>query len=303
MVLNEKQVSRLDRILKKNNLLKYPVADVPFSHINNSPLNPRFDDKANAYRVNTPGEISAAANWSYGDLLETWTVNKFVRLPESVSNQTLTAAPDVVVTANSPSLRNLILQSPLILAATMMVPDLGKAEFDVLFDNYSHTFENRESAWSSYVAENGSNKYIVIRLKMSTPFNEYYLSPDRYIIYLEDSEGTGYEPEKTDKNPVRKLEALEIRTPGQTATYTDVFGTYTGTPGYKQTRTISRPGKIRYTGRERLLKLYFPSKNFEGTPIVSDKTRQLKLVIQPELENLPRMEMMWEMKKKPKARK
>ena len=303
IVLNEKQVARLDQILKENNLLNYPVADVPFYHINNSPLNLRFDDKASAYRVNFPGEVSAAANWSYVDLLETWTVNKYVRLPESVSQQTLTTFSDVVVTAESPSLSSLILRSPLILAATMMVPDLRKAEFDVLFNNYSHTFRNRESAWSSYVAENGSDKYIVIRLKMTTPLSEYYLSPDRYIIYLEDSEGTGYEPEKIDKNPILKLEDIELQTPGKTATYTDVFGTYTGTPGYKQTRTISQPGKINYTGRERLLKLYFPSKNFEGTPIVSNKTRRLKLVVQPEFENLPRVEVMWEMKKKPRAQK
>jgi hypothetical protein len=303
ILLDKKQEAKLNRILKKNDLLKYSIAAVPFHHINNSPMSPRFDAKAGAYKVTVPGELTAAANWSYGDLLDTWTVNKYVRLPDAAASQSLTAAPDVQVAANSPTLRSLILRSPLIIAATLMTPDLAKAELDVLFDHYPHTFANRESAWESYVSENKLDEYIVLRLKMSTPLSAYYLSPDRYIIFLEDAEGTGYEPSTIDKNPIRKLEALEIQVPGQTATYTDVFGTYTGRPGYKETRTISRPGKIRYTGRERLLKLYFPSKDFEGTPIVNPKTRQLKLVVQPELENLPRMELMWEMKKNPKASK
>ena len=115
--------------------------------------------------------------------------------------------------------------------------------------------------------------------------------------------GVGYEPAKIDADPVHKLEALEIRLPGQTVTYTDVFGTYTGTPGYKETRTLQNPSKIRYAGQERLLRLYFPARNFAGTPVVTHKTRELKLIIQPELEDLPRMELKWDLKRKPKARK
>jgi hypothetical protein len=303
IVLDKKQNARLARILKKNDLLTYPIAEVPFHHINNTPLSPRFDDKASAYRVEIPGEITLASEWSYRDLLNTWTVNKYIRMADAMVNQTMFASPDVQVAANSPTLKSLIVKSPLILSASLMVPDLALSEFDVLFDNYRHTFASRESAWASFVAGNGLNDHVVVRLKMSTPYNEYYLSPERYIIFLEDSEGTGFEPIKIDKGPVRKLESLEIRIPGQTVTYTDVFGRYTGVPGYRETQTLSSPAKIRYTGQERLLTLHFPARNFAGEPIVTPNTRKLKLVIQPELENLPRMEMMWEMKKKPKARK
>ena len=302
-ILTAKQKDRLKGLLKKNDLLGYHIEDVPFHHISNSPMNPKFEDRAKAYQIELPGSETAAASWSYADLLNTWTVNKYVRLPDALANQSLVASSDVQVTANSPSLRSLIVRSPLIMAATLMVPDLSKAEFSVLYDHYPHTFDSRESAWSSYSKANGLDEYVVVRLKMSTPYDAYYLSTDRYIIFLEDSEGVGYEPTKIDADPVRKLEALEILIPGQTVTYTDVFGTYTGTPGYKETRTLRNPSKIRYAGQERLLRLYFPARNFEGTLVVNQKTRQLKLIIQPELEDLPRMELKWDLKRKPKARK
>ena len=302
-ILSKKQKEKLKGILKKKDLLAYHIADVPFHHISTSPMNPRFDDKTKAYQIELPGPMTAAAAWSYPDLLDTWTVSKYVRLPNAMANRTLVQSADVQVTANSPALRSLIVRSPLIVAATLMVPDLSNAEFDVLYHNYPHTFESRESAWSSYSKANGLDEHIVIRLRMSTPYNAYYLSLDRYIIFLEDNDGVGYEPEKIDKNPVHKLEALEIRLPGQTVTYTDVFGTYTGTPGYKETRTLRNPAKIRYAGQERLIRLYFPARNFAGAPIINQNSRQIKLVIQPELENLPRMELKWELKRKPKKTK
>ncbi len=302
-ILTPRQREKLDGLLKKHDLLGHRVETIPFHQISTSPLKPKFDDRAKAYQVELPGEETVAAGWSYGDLLATWTVNKYVRLPNAMANQTLVQSADVQVSANSPTLRSLIVRSPLIVAATLMVPDLSHAEFDVLFEHYPHTFDTRESAWDAYSGANELEKYILVRLKMSTPYNEYYLSTDRYIIFLEDSEGVGYEPEKINSQPIRKLEALEVRLPGQTVTYTDVFGTYTGRPGYKETRTLRNPSKIQYAGQERLVKLHFRARDFSGAPVVSRKTREMKLVIQPELENLPRMELKWDLKREPKDNK
>jgi len=301
-VLSPKQAERLKRVLKKHDLLSYPIAPTPFQYISTSPTNPKFDNSAKAYRVAIPGAKTVASGWGYKDLLDTWTVSKYVRLPEGVG-QSNVQRPDVQVVADSPTLRSLIVRSPLIVAATLMTPDLSQAEFDVLYEHYAHTFSSKDTGWQAYRKANRTDDQILVRLKMNTPYNEYYLSTDRYIIFLEDSDGTGYEPSRIDADPVRKLEALEIRLPGQTVTYTDVFGTYTGQPGYKETRTLSNPSKIRYTGQQRLVRLYFPAKDFSGAPIVTGDTRELKLVIQPDLENLPRMELAWDLKRKPKEKK
>lgn len=302
-ILDSRQRDRLAGILKKNDLLRHPIREVPFHHISTSPLNPKFDDRAKGYRITLPGGETEAAGWSYEDLLDTWTVSQYVRIPDGPTSESLLYSPDVQVSANSPTLRSLIVRSPLIVAATLLVPDLARAEFDVLYEHYPHTFESRASAWETYGEANGLDDHIVVRLKLSTPYNEYYLDTDRYIIYLEDPEGTGYEPVKVDAEPVRKLEALEIRLPGQTVTYTDVFGTYTGIPGYKETRTLRNPAKVRYAGQQRLIRLHFPSRTFAGDPVVGENTREMTLIIQPEIENLPRMELEWDLSRKPRARK
>ena len=301
--LTPKQTERLDRILKKHDLLDYPVTDVPFHRISTSPLSPKFKKRAKAYRVSIPGEPTEAAGWSYRELLETWTATTYVPIPEGTVNQTLVQSADVQVSASSPMLRTLIARSPILLSATLMPPDLSRREFDILYEHYPHTFESKASAAAAYTASQKSDENILVRLRMSTPYNEYYLNTDRYIIFLEDEEGTGYEPSLIDAAPVRGVETLEIRLPGQTVTYTDIFGRYTGQPGYKTTRTLRNPSKMQYSGRERLLKLFFPARTFDGRPIVTPKTRSLKLVVQPELENLPRLELTWDTSKKPKKRK
>lgn len=301
-VLAPDQVKRLDRILEKADLLAYPVRDTPFHHISTSPLKPQFKDKTKAYQL-TGGEETVANAWSYADLLETWTVTSYVKRPRPIEEQGLVQAPDVQVSANSPTLRSMIVSSPLVLAATLVTPDLGRAEFEVLYNHYPHTFTTKEAARDSYTASIGAGDNILIRLKMSTPSDAYYLSMDRYIIYLEDDKGTGYEPLSVSAEPIRKLEAVEVRVPGQTVTYTDVFGTYTGRPGHKVTRTVSNPSRIQYAGQERLIKLYFPSRDFSGNPILGPETLELKLIVQPELEDLTRMELTWDLKRKPRERK
>ena len=300
-VLTPKQSERLQRILKKVNLLGYPVRETPFHHLSTSPLRPKFKDRTKAYRIEQSDEPTVAATWSYEDLLETWTVTNYVRRQDAYVNQSLVQSSDIQVDASSPSLRSLIVRSPLIVAATLMSSDLTQVEFDILYEHYPHTFQTREAAWKAYTSD--TQNHLLVRLKLSTPNDAYFLATDRYIIFLEDSEGNGFEPDSIVARPVRRLEALEIRVPGQTVTYTDVFGTYTGEAGRRETRTLSNPGKIRYAGQERLIELRFPKTDFSGKPIVNSKTRELRLIIQPELENLPRMELTWELKRKPKQRK
>ena len=300
-VLTSKQKERLHDILKKDDLLGYPIEDVPFHRISASPLKPRFQDNVRAYQVEVPGPNTAASNWSYEDLLEIWTVSQYIRLPDPMANDTFMRSPNIQVRSDSPTLRSLIVRSPLIVSATLFVPDLAGVEFGLLYNYYEHTFENRESAWQNFGDTNGLDDHILVRLRLSTPYNAYYLSTDRYIFFIQNRDGTGFEPKKMEAKPVRKVEALEIRVPGRTVTYTDVFGTYTGQPGYRETRALSGPEKITYSGQERLIKLFFPARDFSGSPVISGETREITLIIQPDLENLPRMELSWEMRKKPKA--
>jgi len=67
---------------------------------------------------------------------------------------------------------------------------------------------------------------ILIRLKMSTPYSERYLRMDRWIVYLEDDQGSGYEPVQISEEALHPLEALQIALPGRQAEVTDVFGNY-----------------------------------------------------------------------------
>ena len=179
-----------------------------------------------------------------------------------------------------------------------MVPDLGRAEAELLWDHYSRESEDREAAFDHYWGQNRLNDAILIRLKLSTPFAEAYLNLDRWIIYLEDSEGIGYEPAQVDQGAFYPLEALEITLPGREAEVTDVFGTYTGMPGYKEHIYLEAPSKIVYTGHEKLLKLFFPSKGFQDRPVVTEKTQFLKLVVQSQENDLGRAELVWDLKRR-----
>ena len=133
-------------------------------------------------------------------------------------------------------------------------------------------------------------------MKMSTPFAARYLDLDAWTIYLEDSDGIGYEPEKIEEESLHPIKALEISVPGRAVEVTDVFGNYYPyVPGNKEILYLEAPAEVVYTGHEKLLKIYFPGKSFRGLPIVTEKTKRLKLIVQSQKEKFVRTELIWDL--------
>ena len=206
--------------------------------------------------------------------------------------------PDLQVRALPGSARDRIAKSPLLLAATLLVPDLAWAESELLWNHYPHEQQDREELWSDYRQQNHLNDEIQVRVNMSTPHAKAYLNLDRWIVYLEDEEGTGYEPIRTEQIAFNALEALEISLPGREAEVTDVFGTYTGQPGYRDHIYLEAPSRVVYTGHEKLVAFYFTGRDFRGKPVVDEKTRSVKLVVQSQHDDFGRAELVWNTKRR-----
>jgi hypothetical protein len=298
VIVTDRQEKRLTKILKsKPDLLDYPISETPFYRVNNSPLNSRSQEQTDAYKIVLPNPEWRDTPLSHKQLIRAWTVRNYVQAPLR-AEPGLAESPDLQYETTSPTLKRLAVQSPLLLSATIAVPELMREEFDLLFEHYPHTFSNKESAWNKFAASNRLSDTVLIRLKMSTPGDDYHLKTERYIIYIEDSNGIAYEPLQIEETSHHKLEALEIDLPGRSASVTDVFGRYTGIPGYTETQYLELPSRITYAGQEKLLKLYFPGFDFQGRPILREGLKHVKLVVKPEDGAFPPLEMKWNFKKK-----
>ncbi len=298
VILNDRQEKRLTKILKsRQDLLDYTIVDTPFYRINNSPLNPHAREQTDAYKIALPDPEWQDTPLTYKQLLHSWTIRNYVQNPVR-AEPGLAERPDMQFETTSPTIKRLAVQSPLLLSATVAVPELLHEEFDLLFEHYPHTFSSKQSAWRDFAASNRLSDAVLVRLKMSTPGSDYHLQTDRYIIYIEDSNGIAYEPLQVEETSHYKLEALEIDLPGRSMQVTDVFGRYTGIPGYTETRYLELPSRIRYAGQEKLLKLYFPGHDFQGQPIVRADLKHLKLIVKPEDNTFHPLELKWNLKKK-----
>lgn len=298
--LNPKQARRVDQLLKgKGNILDLKVIDIPFTYINNTPLFFDFQAYRKAYRFSVPGNPFRDVSWSYIDLLRIWTTRSFIPdlRQDSIVQDQISMRSNLKTQILDSSHRAQIVRSPLLVSATLFVPDLGREEFELLWEHY-HPDIDKISFWTKYQEKNRLEDAIQIRLKLSTPFAEEYLNLRRWIIYLEDSEGIGYEPIQTHQEAFHPIQALEISVPGQEIEVTDVFGTYYPyIPGHKETYYLKAPEKITYAGNEKLLRLFFPLKNFQNQSVVNEKTKFLKLIVQSQETNYGRTELVWDLKR------
>lgn len=296
--LDEKQIERIDKILKgRDNILDHPVAESPFYHVANSPLFAEFQNRTTAYQVALPGAGAAESPWSYAQLLKTWSVRGYIPAMRPIDdvNQAPSIAehPDLQTRVLPTSQRARIVQSPLMFSATLLVPQLGRAEFDLLQTHYAS-----DSTWEEYVQNNRMNEAIVIRLKLNTPYAETFLDLNRWIIYLEDGDGTGYEPQRIDTRAFYPLEAVSIAVPGREIEVTDVFGTYfSPMPGERERFYLEGPSQVTYVGNEKLLQLSFPGHTIQGKPIVTEQTQYLKLVLQSRETEFGRSELTWDLRR------
>ena len=247
--LDEKQIERIDKILSgRDNILDHPVVEHPFYHVPNSPLFSGFQNRTRAYQVALPSAVASESPWSYAQLLKAWSVRGYIPamrpIDDTHSAASIADRPDLQTRVLPTSQRARIVQSPLMFSATLLVPDLGRAEFDLLQTHYP---ANSPATWDEYVQTNRMNEAIVVRLKLNTPYAEAFLDLNRWIIYLEDGNGTGYEPQHIETRAFYPLEAVQIAVPGREIEVTDVFGTYfSPIPGERERFYLEAPAEITY---------------------------------------------------------
>lgn len=303
--LDDTQTEQLDKLIKKGDVFAIPISQHPYHHVQNSPLFPDFSSKTSTYKLTLPTNPDPENTWTYAQLLKIWTVRGYIPSTSPIDNVQQTSGivdrPDLQTRELSVSERYYVVRSPLLISATLYVPDLSRTEFDHLHGHYSPDSISAQS-WDEHVIQNRLNEDIQIRLKLNTIFNKAYLNLDRWTIYLEDSEEIGYEPNKIEERAFYPLEALEVSVPGKEIEVTDVFGTYISpVPGEKARYFSELPVDITYVGNEKLLVLFFPAKNVQKIPIVTNETEYLKLVVQSHETDFGRCELIWEFKK-PKAK-
>jgi hypothetical protein len=303
--LLDKQIERLDKLIKKGGVFAVPISQHPYYHVQNSPLFPGFSGKTSAYKLTLPAEPDPNNTWTYVQLLKLWTTRGYIPSTRPIDNMqqapSIADHPDMQTRELSVSERYHVVRSPLLISATLYVPDLLHTEFDQLLSHYSPDSISAHS-WNEYAKQNRLNDDIQIRLKFNTIYDKAYLNLDRWTIYLEDSEEIGYEPNKIEERAFYPLEALKVSVPGKEIEVTDVFGTYISPiPGEKARYFSEPPMNITYVGNEKLLVLYFSVRNVQKMPIVTDETKYLKLIVQSHETDFGRCELTWELKK-PKAK-
>ena len=300
--LDKKQIKRLNKILKGNyNMLDYAIVEHPYHHIKNSPLVNTFFREKQAYQITLPSQPTPDNTWTYAQLLETWTARGYIPTIRPIDDlqqaPNIAGASDLQTRVLPTSQRARIVRSPLLISATLFVPNLAKAEFDLLQTDYAPDSVNFKN-WEEYVDQNRLDDMIQVRLKLNTPFNEKYLDLKRWIIFLEDDEEIGYEPRQVEARAFYPLETIRVAVPGREVEVTDVFGQYfSPIPGEKERFYLEAPARITYSGNEKLLQLYFPGRDFQGKPIVDEKTKFLKLIVQSQVTDFGRSELIWHIKK------
>lgn len=301
--LDQKQSERLDKLIKKGDVFAVPTAQHPYYHVQNSPLFPKFTGKTSAYKLTIPSEPDPNNTWTYVQLLKTWTARSYIPSVRPIDGmqqaESIAAHPDLQTQEIGASQRYHIVRSPLLISATLYVPDLMHSEFDLLQTHYGPDSISAKT-WDEYATQNRLNQDIQIRVKFNTVYTKAYLNLDRWTIFLEDSEETGYEPTHIEERAFYPLEALRVALPGREIEVTDVFGTYISpyaVPGEKATYFAEPPMDVTYVGNEKLLILYFDAHTIMKTSVISDKTKYLKLIVQSHETDFGRSEITWEFKK------
>ena len=304
--LSAKQARRMDKLLDKGNLLDVSVSEHPFHFVQNAPLFTSFHDRSEVYKITLPGMPDPDNTWTYAQLLKTWTIRGYIPAFRPIDDPARNAGPgfadhpDLQTRVLPTSLKARLVQSPLLISATLQVPDLSKREFELVRDHFSR--KDQTPKWNTYQEQNRLEDAIQVRLKLNTPYNKAFLNPERWIIFLEDSEGIGYEPIEAREAAFYPLEALQINLPGTEMEVTDVFGQYYPyIEGNKERFYLEAPATVTYVGNEKLVRLFFPGRDFQGNPVVTEDTKYLKLVVQSEENDFGRSELIWELKK-PKSK-
>ena len=300
--LEESQRLRLDRIMKGwEALLDLRIKDdLPFYYVDTRPVFRRMEDQRDVYRADFAAPPALDPARTYAQVLKTWTLRTYLAalaVEDAAAPPSIGENPELNVRESTTSVQGTVVRSPLIVAATLMAPDLVEAEVRMLHQFYNPEQQDLDVIRAAYRSDNRVGDAILIRLKMTTPYAASFLSLKNWIIYLEDDGGTGYEPIEASEESVHPLESIQISVPGRTYEIDDVLGTYYPyVPGEKS--YLTEPTQtVTYGGHEAHIKLFFPICDAAGAPVISPKAEFVRLIIKPSNRDGNLAEVRWNFKK------
>jgi hypothetical protein len=275
---------------------------LPFYYVDTRPIFSKLEnDREVPYTTFTdppsPGQ-------TYADVLKTWTARTYlsnIPIEEASRLPGIAEIPDISLRTLPGAPKGKLVQSPLIVGATLMSPDLAEAEVRLLHTYYNPDGQSLEAIRTAYQAQNRVGEAILMRLKLSTPNAAPFLAKKNWIIYFADKDGMDYEPIEVREEVVRPIEAIKLEVPGATYEVTDVFGNYYPYIPGEKTYLTEQTQNVTYVGNEALVKVFFPVRNLRGAPVVTPETSSLKLIIKPAEGDAGPAEAEWRFKKQKKS--
>ena len=285
--LTEKQQKRLDKLAQDRDelLVEATKQQIPHVHIDASPLFKRQGKEEEAHVPYFFKPLQAGSEKQYGEILPKWTVKTYIQeSPVDEINREPGVAESQYYSYRTISFRkSKLVRSPLIVTATLMGTELVEAE-------RRHLQEAHPSDGQEIGAEEQGEEAIQIRVKMRTPYHKQLLDLEKWTIYVEGDEGVAYETSWVVEKGEGPGKPLPLSVPGVMVERTDMFY-----HPYMPRRTFyaQRPDTLTYRGHEKLVQLFFPAKDFRGTPTLDEDTKSLKIVLQSEVEEHYRLEVTW----------
>lgn len=283
--LGEDQKARLRGLTRGLNwLLNLPLSGkVPFTHVDTRPIFDKVEDRRLVRRTTFTDPPALDPSQTYADLLKAWTTRAFLR-GDDAPRHDVAAYPGWDVRENMPVLKGRLIQSPLIAAATLVSPDLVEAEIQHLHQYYNPDGRSLDTIRTAYRMQNHVGEAILIRLKLGTPYAAPFLARKNWTIFIEDDAGAAYEPVEEQAQEARPREGIALEIPGRTHEAVFHEPTRVPDPNVNKRETIfwaDESERVAYAGNEALVKLFFPARRRDGTPVVTPETQFLRLIIKP----------------------
>jgi hypothetical protein len=303
--IDKNQQARLDRLMKGwDGLLDLHLNEkIPFYYVDTRPVFKNLENDREVYYTTFTDAPDLNPSWTYAEVLKTWTARTYLSnfLSEASRTPGITENPDIGIRTIPGPVKGKLVRSPLIVAATLMSPDLVEAEVQHIHEYYNPEGQSLEAIRTTYRTQNRVGDAILIRLKMSTPNAALFLSRQNWLIYLEDNSGTGYEPVEVREEALRPIEAIKLEVPGATYEVTDVFGNYYPYIPGEKTYLTEETQRVTYVGNEAQVKVFFPVRNLRGSPVMTPEISSLKLIIKPADGDAEPAEAEWKFKKQKKS--
>jgi hypothetical protein len=290
--LDQDQQAHLDNLTQGLDLLLRLHSDIlmPCYRVDVRPLFDRVEDRRLVRPDAFTDPSAPGPSQTYADVLKTWTARAFVR-ESPAPDPYIAYYPDLDVRQNMPVLKDLLIRSPLIAAATLLSPDLAEAEACHLHEHHNPDGRSLDAVRTAYQTQNRVRQAILVRLRLGTPYAASFLARKNWTVYIEDNAGEAYEPVEEQTQMVRPIEAIPVEIPGRT--YEAVYQPPSGANRRPKLFWADETERMTYVGNEALVKLFFPAQRWDGTPIITPETLSLRLVIKLADRKGDRVVMTW----------